>query len=33
MGVNLDKPQKWKNDIAQSVDMYNAWFMEFAPDA
>lgn len=33
MGVNLDQPDRWKRDIAQSVDMYNAWFMEFAPDA
>lgn len=33
MPVNLDKPQLWKADIAQSVDMYNKWFMEFAPAA
>lgn len=33
MGVNLDKPQQWKADIAQSVDMYNDWFMKFAPAA
>jgi len=33
MGVNLDKPQQWKADIAQSVDMYNDWFMKFAPKA
>ena len=33
MPVNLDKPHQWKNDIAQSVDMYNDWFMKFAPDA
>jgi len=33
MGVNLDKPQQWKADIAQSVDMYNDWFMNFAPKA
>ncbi len=31
MAVNLDKPQNWKADIAASVDMYNAWFMNFAP--
>lgn len=31
--VNLDKPQQWKTDIAASVDMYNDWFMRFAPDA
>lgn len=33
MPVNLDKPQNWKADIAKSVDMYNDWFMEFAPKA
>jgi type II restriction enzyme len=33
MAVNLDKPQRWKADVAQSVDMYNDWFMKFAPKA
>lgn len=33
MRVNLDKPQQWKTDIIQSVDMYNEWFMNFAPHA
>lgn len=33
MPVNLDKPQQWKEDIAKSVDMYNDWFMRFAPKA
>ncbi len=33
MVVNLDKPNRWKADIAQSVDMYNDWFMKFAPHA
>jgi hypothetical protein len=33
MAVNLDKPARWKADIAQSVDMYNNWFMNFAPEA
>ncbi len=33
MPVNLDKPDLWKADIAQSVDMYNDWFMRFAPKA
>ena len=33
MAVNRDKPDRWKGDIAQSVDMYNDWFLEFAPDA
>lgn len=31
MPVNLDKPQRWKADIAASVEMYNRWFMAFAP--
>lgn len=33
MPVNLDKPHQWKADIALSVDMYNDWFMKFAPVA
>ena len=33
MGINLDKPHLWKKDIMQSVDSYNAWFMNFAPKA
>jgi type II restriction enzyme len=33
MAVNRDKPDRWKADIAKSVDMYNAWFMKFAPQA
>ena len=33
MPVNLDKPLQWKDDIALSVDMYNDWFMKFAPVA
>ena len=33
MGINLDKPQLWKSDINLSVDLYNTWFMEFAPKA
>lgn len=31
--VNLNQPQRWKADIAASVDMYNGWFMRFAPRA
>ena len=31
MGVNRDKPDSWKADIARSVDMYNEWFVNFAP--
>ncbi len=33
MPVNLNKTHKWKADIVQSVDMYNDWFMTFAPQA
>lgn len=33
MAVNSDKPHLWKKDIATSVDLYNDWFMKFAPDA
>ncbi len=33
MAVNLDKPDRWKSDIVKSVDMYNDWFMNFAPRA
>src|SRR4051794_20378970 len=33
MAINLDKPLQWKADIAKSVDMYNEWFMKFAPKA
>jgi hypothetical protein len=33
MPVNANKPERWKSDIAQSVDFYNDWFMRFAPKA
>ena len=33
MAVNRNKPDRWKADIAQSVDMYNDWFIHFAPEA
>ena len=33
MSINRDKPDLWKDDILQSVDLYNSWFMEFAPRA
>ena len=33
MAVNRDKPDRWKEDINQSVDMFNEWFMNFAPEA
>jgi hypothetical protein len=33
MAVNQNKPNRWKKDIALSVDLYNDWFMKFAPKA
>ncbi len=33
MGINRDKPDLWKDDIARSVHMYNDWFIKFAPEA
>ncbi len=33
MAVNADKVERWKADIAQSVDFYNDWFLRFAPKA
>lgn len=33
MTVNANKTERWKTDIAQSVDLYNTWFMRFAPEA
>lgn len=33
MAVNRDKPDRWKQDITRSVDMYNDWFLRFAPQA
>lgn len=32
MGANLNKPHLWKEDIARSVDLYNEWFINFAPN-
>jgi len=31
--INSNSPDRWKQDITQSVDLYNSWFMEFAPKA
>jgi type II restriction enzyme len=33
MAINIDKRDSWKSDIARSVDMYNEWFLRFAPQA
>ena len=31
--INRNKPEIWKNDVTASVDLYNEWFMKFAPKA
>lgn len=31
--LNADKPHLWKADIAASVDRFNQWFMDTAPEA
>ncbi|MDE0480196.1 MAG: XamI family restriction endonuclease [Gammaproteobacteria bacterium] len=33
MAVNYHKPDRWNEDTARSVDMYNDWYMRFAPEA
>lgn len=33
MPINLNKPERWNEDTAASVDLYNSWFMESAPVA
>lgn len=33
MAINRTNPDRWKADITQSVNLYNSWFMEFAPKA
>jgi hypothetical protein len=33
MSINADKPHRWKADIAASVDLFNKWFLAFAPKA
>lgn len=33
MRVNSGKPKLWESDIAESVDLYNKWFTQFAPKA
>ncbi len=29
--INSDKVRQWKQDVEASVDMYNRWFLRFAP--
>lgn len=31
ISVNRNNPDRWKADIAASIDLYNSWFLEFAP--
>lgn len=31
MSINRDKPDRWKSDIKASVELYNTWYMDFAP--
>lgn len=31
MAINRDKTHLWKNNVTKSVDLYNEWFMRFAP--
>lgn len=33
MPINADKPHLWKNDVLASVDLFNNWFLTFAPQA
>lgn len=33
MGINADKPHRWKEDVQASVQLYNNWFLEAAPKA
>lgn len=33
MGINSNKTEIWKEDTMKSVDYYNHWFMNFAPQA
>lgn len=31
MLINADKPRLWKEDVAKSIDLFNNWFLDFAP--
>lgn len=31
MPINADKPHLWNMDVAASVDLFNEWFVNFAP--
>lgn len=32
MSINRNRTEFWKSDVEKSVDLYNRWFLEFAPD-
>lgn len=32
MAINADKPHLWKADVERSIDLYNDWFLRFAPE-
>jgi hypothetical protein len=31
--INADKRPRWEADIGQSVELYNTWYLKFAPEA
>jgi hypothetical protein len=31
VAINADKPHLWRADVEASVDLYNNWFIRFAP--
>lgn len=31
--INANRVELWKEDVKRSVDMYNQWFLNFAPAA
>lgn len=31
--LNINRADRWKDDIKKSVDSYNSWFINFAPEA
>ena len=33
MAASKNDPDRWKADTAQTVDIYNDWFMRFAQEA
>lgn len=33
MNINRSRPHLWKNDVIESVRLYNTWFLDAAPEA